>query len=86
MTEHGDTRVLHLVNWTGCKWEQPQQKVYYIPPIEDVTIRFPIPPGKKIRNVSLFVPAAFSHTLKDDLLQITLQRIENYQAVIFEME
>jgi hypothetical protein len=86
MTEHGNTRVLHMVNWTGCKLEQPQQKVYHIPPIEDVTIRYRIPPGKSVRKVSLFVPAAFGRTHKKDTLQITLPRIEDYQAVVFKME
>ena len=86
MTAHGNTRVLHLVNWTGCKLEQPQQKVYHIPPIEDVTIRYRIPPGKSVRKVSLFIPAAFGRTHKKDTLQITLPRIEDYQAVVFKME
>lgn len=86
MTEQGDTRVLHLVNWTGCKQERPQQKVYYIPPMEDVTIRFRLPPGKSVRNVSLFVPASFSYTQDKDTLQVTLPKVEKYQAVVIEME
>jgi len=85
MTEQGDTRVLHLVNWTGCKQERPQQKVYYIPPVGDVTVRFRIPPGKSVRNVSLFVPTAFSYTQDKDTLQITLPKVEKYQAVVIEM-
>ena len=77
--------MLHLVNWTGCKQERPQQKVYYIPPIEDVAIHFRIPPGKSVRNVSLFVPAAFSYKQEKDTLQVTLPKVEKYQAVVFEM-
>lgn len=85
MTERDNMRVLHLVNWTGCKQERPQQKVYYVPPIENVTIRFRIPPGKSIRNVSLFIPAPFSYTQEKDTLQVTLPKIEKYQAVVIEM-
>jgi hypothetical protein len=81
-----DTYVLHMANWTGCKFEKIHQKVYYIPPIENVKISCPIPKGKKVKNVGLFIPAEFSHSVKNSILYVTLPKVNNYQAVIIEME
>jgi len=86
MTSKGNTNVLHLINWTGCKIERIQQNVYYIPPIENVDIKFNIPKGKKIKSISLFIPAPFSQHIEDDALFINFPRIDNYQAIAIEME
>jgi len=86
MTSKGNTKVLHLINWTGCKIERIQQNVYYIPPIENVSIKFNIPKGKNIKSINLFVPAPFSQHIEDDALFINFPRIDNYQAIAIEME
>jgi uncharacterized membrane protein len=86
MTSKGDTRVLHLVNWTGCKLERMQQNAYYIPPIDNIVIKYNIPQGKKIKKVALFVPGEFSHKRNDNTLYITLPKVDKYQAVIIELE
>ena len=86
MMSRGDTRVLHLINWTGCKYESLQQNAYYIPPIENVVIRFRIPRGKRVSGIKLFVPAASSHRIEEDVLHVTLPKIDTYQGVVIEME
>ena len=48
----GDTRVLHLVNWTGCNFESEQQNVDYVPPVENVALRYRIPTGKTVAQVA----------------------------------
>jgi len=82
MTSRGDTRVLHLINWTGCKHESPQQNVYYIPPVENVVIRYRVPPGRQVSGVKLFAPANFTHRVDGGVLQVTLPKVEKYQGVI----
>ncbi len=81
-----DTRVIHMVNWPGTQSERMWQNVYYIPPIENVKIKFIIPEGKEIKNVKTFVPVKFSQKRQKDVLDITLSKVEKYQGVIIEMK
>lgn len=86
MTSRGDARVLHLVNWTGCKYECPQQNVHYVPPIENVVVRYRVPPGKRVTGVKMFVPRGFSHRIEDGILYVTLPKVDMYQGVIIELQ
>jgi hypothetical protein len=86
MTVDGDKRVFHLITWTGSQNESMWQNVYYIPPIDNVTIKFRIPDGKKIKNISTFVPIKFIQQQDKDILRITLPRIDKYQGIVIEME
>ncbi|MFC1558400.1 beta-galactosidase trimerization domain-containing protein [candidate division KSB1 bacterium] len=86
MTINSNKRVLHLINWTGCKLERVLQNVYHIPPIEDVLVKYKIPNGKSIKNIKLFIPAEFSHFIEEDILNIKLPRIEKYQGIVIEMK
>ena len=86
MTANGNQRVLHLINWTGFNLEKTLQTVYYIPPIEDVLVKFKIPDGKDINNIKLFVTAEYSHYRENDILYIKLPRIEKYQGIAIELE
>jgi hypothetical protein len=51
-----------------------------------VAIKVRIPDGKKIRNVTSFVPVVFSQKREKNILEITLPRIEKYQAIVIEMQ
>ncbi len=90
MMARDNTRVLHMINWTGCKYEDVQQSVNYVPPVEDVVVRYPIASGKKATTVKLFVPAEFSyrveHQEQDSVLVVELPRVDNYQGVVVELE
>ena len=86
MMSRGNTRVLHLINWTGCKHESSQQNVYYIPPIENVVVRYKVPRGKRVTGVRLFVPADYSQRVEQDVLHVTLPKVDKYQGLIIEME
>lgn len=89
MTSKGNTKVLHLVNWTGCnleRLENIQLEAYYIPPVENVKIKFNIPNGKKINEVKLFIPAEFEQYIDKNSLYITLHKVDKYQGVIIEMD
>jgi hypothetical protein len=86
MTVNGDKRVFHLITWTGSQNENMWQNVYYIPPIENVTINFRIPDGKKIKKISSFVPVKIKHKMDKDILHINIPRIEKYQGIVIELE
>ena len=86
MMSRGNSRVLHLVNWTGCNFETEQQEVYYLPPIDNVVIRVRIPDGKRVGRIQLFVPTEFSQRTIGGQLQVTLPRVENYQGLVVEFE
>ena len=47
MTVNGDKMVFHLINRTGSNQERMWQNNYYIPPIENVTIKVRIPAWKR---------------------------------------
>lgn len=86
LMSRGNTRVLHLINWTGCNYESEQQEVYYIPPVKDVVVRYQVPRGKRVTGVKLFVPAEFSQRVEGNVLSVTLPKVDNYQGVVIEME
>ena len=54
--------------------------------IENVTIKFRIPDGKKIKNISSFVPVKLSQKQDKNILSITIPYIEKYQGIVIEME
>ncbi len=86
MTVNGDKRVFHLINHTGSRDERILQNVYYIPPINNVTIQFRIPQGKKIKQIQLFVPSEFTHKRDGNIEYINLEQVDKYQGVVVELE
>ena len=62
------------------------QNVYYIPTIENVTIKFSIPDGKMIKNISSFVPAKLTQKLDRNILSITISYIDKYQGIVIKMQ
>jgi hypothetical protein len=86
MTVNGDKRVFHLITWTGNQNENMWQNVYYIPGIENVTIKFRIPDGKKIKNISSFVPVKLTRKQDKNILSIGIPYIDKYQGIVIEME
>jgi len=91
MTAKGDVRVLHLINWTGYKRETGMQNAYYIPPIENVRVRFFVPPGKQVAKVQLFRPAEFDWRVTENakgqgkILQVVLNQVKAYQGIVIEL-
>jgi hypothetical protein len=86
MTVNGDRMVFHLINRTGSNQERNWQNSYYIPPIENVTLKLKIPKGKEIKNITSFIPVEFSQRREKDILRITLPRIEKYQGIVIELK
>jgi uncharacterized membrane protein len=86
MTVNGNMMVLHLVNRTASNQERMWQNIYYIPPIENVKIKVRIPVGKEVKKITPFVPVEFSQKREKDLLEITLPRIDKYQAIAIELQ
>ncbi len=86
MTVNGNKMVFHLINRTGNNQERTWQNIYYIPPVENVTIKVRIPDGKEIKNISSFVPVAFSQKRVNNILHITLPRVEKYQGIVVELK
>src|SRR5258706_2464176 len=60
MTVNDNRMVFHLINRTGSNQERNWQNSYYIPPVENVTLKVKIPNGKEIKDVTSFVPILFS--------------------------
>lgn len=86
LTTKLDTLVLHLTNWTGNKLERAGANEYYLAPAENVRVRFAIPKEKKVRSVALLVESPFRQERDGSILEITIPRIEAYQAVRVDLE
>ena len=86
MTVKGDKLVFHLINRTGSNQQRNWQNIYYIPPIENVTLKVRIPDGKEVKNITSFVPVVFSQRRESSILQITLSRVEKYQGIVIELK
>lgn len=84
LTAKGDTQVLHLTNWTGNKFERPGANEYYLAPVENVRVRFAVPKGKVVRNVSLLVDAKSETRQTERTLEVLLPRVEAYQGIRVE--
>ena len=86
LTAKGNVRVLHLTNWTGDKLERAGANEYYLAPLENVRVRLTVPPGKRLRSVSLLVDAPYKKAQKGSVVEVTIPRVEAYQAVRMEIE
>ncbi len=81
-----DVLVLHLTNWTGNKLERAGANEYYVAPVENVRVRLTVPSGRRVRKVTLLVDAPFRHERHGSTLEVSIPRIEAYQAVRVELE
>jgi hypothetical protein len=82
LTQQGNRRVLHLLNWTG----DAENEANYLPPVENVAVRMTIPDGAKVRRVSTFLKAPLHWKQSGRELDLRLGRVEAYQAVTFDFE
>jgi hypothetical protein len=78
--------VFHLINHTGSRDERILQNLYHLPPVDDVTIRYRIPEGKKLKGIRLFVPAEYSHKTVGKIVHIRLPKVGHYQGVAIIVE
>lgn len=86
LTSKGNVMVLHLTNWTGNKLERAGANEDYLAPVENVRVRLRVPEGRKVRHASVLVKAAFGKAQRGSILEITLPRVEAYQAIRVEFE
>lgn len=78
LTANGNRRVLHLVNWTGNKYEKNRASEYYLGPIENVKVRLPaVKASAGLRSY----PAKVTRRQRGDTLEIAIPRVGEYQAV-----
>jgi hypothetical protein len=77
LTANGNRRVLHLTNWTGDKFEKSHVSEYYLAPVEKVKVRVPIPGGR----LGSFPGKRVTQHRRGGVLEISIPRIENYQAI-----
>lgn len=86
MTEKGSRRVLHLVNWTGNKFERPHVCESYLAPVENIRIWLHAPPGKKIAAPRTLIAATMEVENRGSTCELRLPRVEAYQAVEFRID
>jgi hypothetical protein len=86
LTVKEDHWVLHMMNWTGNKFERNRLSEYYLAPVEDVQVCLRIPDGKTIEKISLLVDGKFNAKNRGHFLKLSFPRIEAYQAVSIELK
>lgn len=82
LTQKGDRYVLHLLNWTA----NPQNEDGYLPPVSNVTVRWTVPAGRKVRTVSTMIDAAHTHEVTAGQLIVRLPRVDAYQGIAITVE
>jgi len=82
LTQNGNRRVLHLLNWTG----DAENEANYLPSVENVALRMTVPDGTKVRRVSTLLKTPFRQKQSGQELEIRLPRVEAYQAVAVDFE
>jgi len=86
MTVKDNTRVVHLVNWTGNKLERNWGNEYYIAPVENVRLQIRIPEGKTAGRVKTLVGGSYKEQNLGEIWEVFLPRVESYQAVAVSFE
>lgn len=81
MTVKDNTRVLHLTNWTGNKFERNWANEYYLAPVENVKVSISIPEAKTVSSVKILADGKYQERRAGNRIEIILPRIEAYQAV-----
>jgi len=85
MTVKGDTRVIHLANWTGNKFERRWVSEYYVAPVSNVRLRIRIPHGREVISVEPLVGEIPVQTDVDgDWLEVSIPRVDAYQALVVQ--
>ncbi|MGD0537896.1 MAG: hypothetical protein ABSC03_09650 [Verrucomicrobiota bacterium] len=82
LTQNGNRRVLHLLNWTG----DAEDEANSLPPVENVTVRMTTPDGAKVRRLSTFLEAPLRRKESGRELELRLSRVEAYQVDTVEFE
>jgi hypothetical protein len=82
LTQNGSRYVLHFLNWTG----EAENDGSYLPPVENVELRWTIPEGKSVRSVSALVDTPMRYEQSGRELRVRLPRVEAYQALAIEVE
>jgi hypothetical protein len=82
LTRNGSREVLHLLNWTG----DSENDGGYLPAVDNVEVRWAIPAGKKVRQVSALVDAPLHYEQTGRELTVRLPRIDAYQALEIELQ
>jgi len=82
MTVKGDTRVIHLANWTGNKFERRWVSEYYVAPVSNVRLRIRIPNGREVIGVEPLVGGSpVEIDVDGDWLEVLIPRVDAYQAI-----
>jgi hypothetical protein len=82
MTFKGDTRVVHLANWTGNKFERRWVNEYYLAPIQNVRLQVLIPEGRTAIDVKPLVKDhSVQAAVRGKYLTVLIPRMNAYQAI-----
>ena len=81
MTVKGNTRVVHLTNWTGNKFERRWVSEYYLAPASNVLLSIPIPEGIVVSDVKPLVECSIQIGIRENSVDVLIPRIDTYQAI-----
>jgi len=81
MTVKGNTRIVHLTNWTGNKYERRWVNEYYLAPVSNVVLTLPIAEGTVVTKVEALAEGSFESVIHENSIEIAIPRVEAYQAI-----
>lgn len=77
--------VLHLINYTGDKYEEPFCYIESITPVRNIKVRIKLPQDSSVKTLRLIMgKEQISYTQNNNLLEFTIPEIQEYEAVVIE--
>jgi len=76
---------LHLVNWTGNKFEKKQVMEDYIAPVENVKIELNFSPGN-IASVKTLYGSKFTVRKKSKSIEVVLPKVGVYEGILVTLK
>lgn len=86
LTGRGDTRVLHLINWTGEKIEAVRTNHYYLAPVSDIRVSVRVPDNRRVRGVRTLTGGAFERKDSPGRLEIIIPRLGAFEGIRIDFE
>ena len=85
LTEKGNKRALHLINYSGDNFESPVRRIEWVAPIYDLKVRIAIPDGKKLKKVSLLTTGKrIRFKTNGEPITVTIPKMEEYECILLE--
>ena len=85
LTEKGNKRALHLINYSGDNFESPMRRIEWVAPIYNLKVKIKNPDGKKLKKASLLTTGKkIKFKRNGDHITVTIPKMEVYECIMLD--